>query len=68
MDDTGAAAKFPSQTFKVTRYCLRRKVDAKDVGVVDGNPASESLDALDGMQPMALIRAPGDGRLFLVRG
>ena len=29
-DVTGAPAKFQSQTFKVARYCARKKVAAKD--------------------------------------
>ena len=48
IDDTGATVKFQSQTFKVTRYCLRKKLDEKDVGEVEGNPATGTADSWDG--------------------
>ena len=32
VDETGAAAKFQSQTQKVARFCVRERVEAGDVG------------------------------------
>ena len=30
IDESGVALKFQSQTFKVARYCVRRKLEEKD--------------------------------------
>ena len=43
---------------------MRREVDAQDAGKAKWNPASESLDTLDGMPSVASGKTPGDGRLF----
>ena len=38
--------KFQSQTFKVARFCARKKVAAKDVGDADMGPLRERLRAV----------------------
>ena len=60
IDDPGAAAKLRSQTFPAARYRVRRRVGTQEVGGVDWNPASESLDTLDGVPSEASGNAPGD--------
>ena len=67
MNGAGATVKFQTQMFNVARYCVRQKADSKDVGNVDWNPASESLDTLSGMPHVAFGKTPGDDRLFLER-
>ena len=37
VDDTGVAPKIQSQTFKVARFCVRKK-EAKDVADADVDP------------------------------
>ena len=43
-DNAGATATFQSQTFKVGRYSVWKKVDAQDVGEVGWSPASGGSD------------------------
>ena len=38
IDETGAPARYQSQTFKVAQYYVRRRVDEKEVGNRDGPP------------------------------
>ena len=38
IDDTGVTVRYQSQTFKVTRYCVRRQADEKEVGSTEGPP------------------------------
>ena len=66
-DGAGATMKFQSQTFKVARQNARREVDTEDARGVDGDPASECSDALNGMPSVALGKTPGDDRLFAER-
>ena len=65
--DSGLTAKFQSRDSKAARYCARGKVDAKDVGAVDSNPASENSGALAGMPSVALGEPQGGNRLFAER-
>ena len=62
--DAGATVKLRTQTSRAARYCARGKVDTKDVGEVNRNPAPESSDTLDGMPAAAPGKAPGDDRLI----
>ena len=68
VDDTGAAAKFQSQTIDVARQYKREKAGVRDAGEVDRNPASGRSDSLDGMLLVALRENQGGDRLFLRRG
>ena len=40
--------EFQNQTFKVARYCVRKKVEAQDVGEVHKNAASGKSGQMDG--------------------
>ena len=46
--DAGATGEFQTRTCKVARYYVRKKVEAKDAGEADWNPASESLGTPSG--------------------
>ena len=49
INGAGAAVEFQSPSFAAARYCVERKLDAKDAGVVACNPVSENSDTLDGI-------------------
>ena len=53
IEETAVTAKFQSKTFKVARRCVRRRLDPKDVGEVNGNPAAENSGILDGTPSVA---------------
>ena len=59
-DETGAAVKFQSQTLKVARYCVRRKLEEEDVP--QGSAAGDNQRDFDcGMpQPLALPAPHGN--------
>ena len=46
--DARATVKFTSRTFKVARYCVRKKPDAQDAGEADWDSASRESDTWDG--------------------
>ena len=39
VDDTGVTVEFQSQTFRVARYCVRKKVEEEDLGEGDWDPS-----------------------------
>ena len=45
--DTGATAKFQSQRFEVARYCVRKKLEAQDVGAAGWDLAPVQLRMRD---------------------
>ena len=45
IDETGATAKFQSQTFKVARYFARTKVGERDVEDADRDPSHARMRA-----------------------
>ena len=45
----GVAVKFQSRTLWVARFCVREKVDGKDIGELDWSPASGSMGFEDGV-------------------
>ena len=45
--ETGVAVKFQSQTFRVARYCVRKKVEEKDVEKAKCNPSSTQLRPME---------------------
>ena len=40
IDDAGVTVKFQSQTFEEAQYCVREKVEGKDVEGAEWGPAS----------------------------
>ena len=63
IDEAWVTAEFQGQTFKVARFCARRQYEPKDVGGVECTPASESIDALEGLPPSMLGKRGDDERL-----
>ena len=47
IDVTGVAVNFQGQTFNVAGFCARRRVDPKDVGEVELNPASDRREGME---------------------
>ena len=60
IDESGAALKFQSQTFKVARYCVRRKLEETDLP--QGSAAGDSQLNFDWemSQPLVLPSQGGD--------
>ena len=59
IDESGVALKFQSQTFKVARYCVRRKLDEKDLP--QGSAAGDSQLNIDWEMSKPLVRPSQDG-------
>ena len=55
-------ADFQSQTFEVARYCVRGRVDPKELEVANWTLASGDPETLDGMRPVALGTTMGIDR------
>ena len=62
--EAGTAAAFRGQTSKVSRYCARKRVDARDVGDAARNPAPLHADGMEVWQQIwkrARMGASGAG-------
>ena len=64
----GESVESQGQTFTVAGYCVRRKVDAKDAGEADRNPASGDPDTLAGMPSVALGKTQGEVSAVFTQG
>ena len=53
IDESGVVLKFQSQTFKVARYCVRRKLEEKDLP--QGSAAGDSQLHIDWEMPKPLV-------------
>ena len=59
IDEFGAALKFQSQTFKVARHCVQRKLDKKDLP--QGSAAGDSQLNIGWVMSKPLVRPSQDG-------
>ena len=48
IEETGVPAKFQSQTFKLARYCVRKKMAPQDAGEAEMHCASGTSETRDG--------------------
>ena len=66
IDESGAVLKFQSQTFKVARYCVRRKLEEKDLP--QGSAAGDSqLNIEWGMSTPLVLPSQDGGTLGIGR-
>ena len=59
IDETGVAVKFHGQTFKVAGYWERRKVEPKNAGRVEWEPARGGPEEMQVWPPPALGKRGG---------
>ena len=66
IDDAGETVE--SQTFKVARYCVRRKVGAQDAGDMGWNPASTGFGCFGQHAVGGVGEEPGERSVVFVLG
>ena len=54
VDEASVTVNFEGQTFKVARYCVRRKAAPKEVGAVEWKPASNGSEETVGLAPVGV--------------
>ena len=60
IDESGVVLKFQSQTFKVARYCVRRKLDEKDLPQGSAAGDSHLIFFWEMSKPLVLPSKDGD--------